>query len=372
MVTAFRGEERRCASRGKGRAGPLAGVKVIETATYISGPFTGLILADLGAQVFKVEPPRGDPLRRFGRPTGPVSAFFVNCNRNKIRVSLDLKKANDRDTLLEMVSQADVFLANWRPDAAERLGITDDTLTEANSNLIRLYVTGFAAGGPYGSQPVFDSMIQALSGLSTFQGEADMPELVKTYLYDKVTGLLGAQSVVSALFNRTQTGEGERIDLTMLASAGYFNFPDMFSDSTFLDGEAGPTAKAIVGANRPLPASDGWLVVSPVSVGQIRRCGEATGTAARIDAVLATAGSDLTRAFLEVMAEQTPTKTVKEWLEIFVQHDVPAAPCLTSNQHLNDPQVVSENIYWIDRWDGLGDVRQVRFPATFSESSQEI
>jgi crotonobetainyl-CoA:carnitine CoA-transferase CaiB-like acyl-CoA transferase len=353
------------------RSGPLAGIRVIETATYVSGPFAGLLLGDMGAEVIKVEPPKGDPLRRFGKPKGPVSALFANCNRNKLGITLDLKEPSDRERLLDLVGGADVFLANWRPEAAARLGLDDETLVTRNQRLVRLYATGFGTAGPLGPQPAFDSTIQALSGLAGFQGDRGSPSLVKTYLCDKTTGLLAAQAVVAALFDRTRSSEGNRIDMTMLASAAYMNFPDMFADETFLDIDSGTAARDLISANQPVPASDGWLLLSPVTVAQIKRSCEAAGAAADIDRVLAHKdGTELTRSFVAAIAAQTPARSVAEWLEIFARHDVPAAPCLDNREHLDDPQVVSEGIYEVGSQEGLGRVRRVRFPASFSTSGE--
>jgi len=298
-----------------------------------------------------------------------MSTIFANCNRGKKSVVLDLKDAEDRTKLLQLCRDADVFLANWRAEGAERMGLGDEVLAGVNDQLVRAYLSGFGLGGPLAPAPAFDSTIQAMSGMAYLQGSDGTPSMVKSYLYDKTTGLLGAQAVVAALFQRSRTGQGSRVDLSMLDSAAYFNFPDMYADQTFLDVDPGGGIRDVITANQPVPASDGWFIVSPVTVAQIKRACEAVGAASEVDAVLAnTDGAQLTRSFVAVVAARTPKKTVVEWLQIFSEHDVAAAPVLSNDEHLAHPQVESEALYSLEEWAGVGRVRQVRFPATFSGS----
>src|SRR5579859_3263385 len=127
---------------------PLAGTRVLELATYLSGPFATMMLADLGAEVIKVEPPRGDPFRRFGRPETYVSSLFANCNRPKRSVVLDLKTPEGVARLLGLAGQSDIVVCNWRPEVADRLGVGDGALVQANDQLIRIYVSGYGPTDP--------------------------------------------------------------------------------------------------------------------------------------------------------------------------------------------------------------------------------
>lgn len=352
----------------QGIARPLAGVRVVETATYISGPYAGLALADLGAEVVKIEPPRGDPLRRFGQPKGVMSAFFANCNRGKQSVVLDVKTTQGRQALLDLVADADVFVSNWRSEAAARLGLDDELIASINPGIVRLWLTGFGRSGPWSSQPAFDATMQALSGMAYLQGDLMDPELVRSYLYDKTTGLLAAQAVLAALFGRSRTGVGTSIDLSMLASAAYFNFADMMADQTFLDIDSGTGANDIIAANNPVRAKDGWLVVSPVTVAQIRRACEAVGMEAEtVSAILShKVGADITRTLITEIGRLTPQRTVAEWLLVMRELDVPAAPCLRLEEHLAFDQMSAIGAYRIEDWPGIGAVRMAVPPASFS------
>ena len=178
---------------------PLSGVSVVEIGSYMSVPFAAMMLADLGADVVKVEPPKGDPFRRFARPKGAMAAVFVNANRGKKSIVLDLKQAIDRDRLCELLRNSDVVLSNWRPAVAERLGLGDDVLAALNPRLIRVYVSGYGSSGPDRDKPSYDSVVQARSGLTWAQGGDDRPTLAVGYLVDKTTAMMTAQATIAAL-----------------------------------------------------------------------------------------------------------------------------------------------------------------------------
>lgn len=348
-------------------SGPLAGVRILEAGSYVSAPYAGQMLADLGAEVIKVEqPPGGDPFRRFGQPTSPVSPVFANCNRGKKSVAPDLKSDAGRRSLLSLVASTDVWVSNWRPGVAERLGLGDDVLKASNPRLIRVYVTGHGASGPRAADPVFDTIVQATSGLADALARADRPELLPGFPVDKATAGMVAQAVLAALYARERHGHGDRIDVSMLAAASYTDFLELFANRTFLDHEpAAPRNHHAIGL-RPLAASDGWLVLAPVSGRAIRATCEVVGHpewAPEIRAVdpperMATELFDR----LETVLSAKPTA---EWLALLAEEDVPAARCLAMDEHLSDAQVAEQGIYRIEPWPGYGPTRVVRYPAEF-------
>ncbi|HET6952637.1 MAG TPA: CoA transferase, partial [Acidimicrobiales bacterium] len=257
-------------SAGPGRSGPLSGIRVIELANYVSAPLTTMMLADLGADVVKIEPPKGDPFRRFGRAGTPVSPLFVNTNRGKQGLVLDLKDPEDNARLHELLEDADVLVSNWRPSVAERLGLADDALVKAYPQLIRVYVTGF---GPSADAPVFDAIIQAHVGAA----ESSPPTIAPTYIVDKVTACMACQATVAALFDRERNGTAERIDLALLDAAAYFNFVDVMANRTFVDFAPVEAKNEQASAIRPVETADGWLIVAAVTAEQIRRTCEVLG-----------------------------------------------------------------------------------------------
>jgi crotonobetainyl-CoA:carnitine CoA-transferase CaiB-like acyl-CoA transferase len=349
------------------RRGPLAGVKVVEAATYLSGPYAGMMLADLGAEVVKVEARRGDPFRRFGRPTTPYSAVFANLNRSKRSVVLDLKSDADRARLLELLAASDVFLANWRAGGGDALGLSDDVLVATNPRLVRCFVTGFGPNGPSAAEPAFDTVLQGRSGLTDAMNRpGDDPRLIPGYPVDKLAAMMAAQAILAALFERERTGRGDRIEVSMLDVASYLNFADLFTNRVFVDHEPEVAQNLQTSSVRPIRARDGWIVCAPVTSPQIAAACAAVDHPEWTDEVLAQPDQPTLVVFLFDRLEQaTRELSADDAVARFVAHDVPAAKCLTMDEHLADPQVEHAGVYRIDEWDGVGRVRTVRYPAVF-------
>ena len=349
---------------GAGR-GPLAGTVVVEAATFMSGPYAGMMLADLGADVIKVEGERGDPFRSFGRPTTPYSSVFANCNRSKRSVVIDLKSDAGRAELLGLLADADVFLANWRAGVAESLGLADDVLVAANPRLVRCFVTGFGPSGPRAADPAFDTVIQALSGLSDALDDGDEPLLVPGYPLDKVAATFATQAILAALLARERTGHGDRIELPMLDIATYFDFADLFTNRVFLDHQPAAAHNAQVSAIRPLRTADGWIVVATVTGRQIAAACRAIGHPEWVDEILSQPDQgSLAKVMFDTIERGTAVLTTDDVLARFAAHDVAAASCLTMDQHLADAQVAHNELYTVEEWNGIGRVRTVRYPAT--------
>jgi CoA:oxalate CoA-transferase len=347
--------------------GPLAGVRVVEGSSFVSGPYAGQMLADLGADVIKIEPPRGDPFRRFGRPVTPIAAMFGSCNHGKRSVTLDLKAPEGRASLLELLAVSDVWLCNWRPDVGGRLQLGDDVLAAANDQLIRLYITGYGPTGPMAMAPAFDTIVQAHSGLTDALSTDGTPALSPGYPIDKLTAALATQAVLAALFARERhhTG-GDRIDLSMLDAATYNNFIDLFANRTFVDRQPVPARNPHMTALRPLRAADGWLVVAPVSGASIRSICEMAGHPEWIPEILGQADeTGISLALFDRLERVFPGQPVQHWLGLLAANDVPAARCLTMDEHLTDPQVHHAETYLVEEWDGIGRVRTVGYPGVF-------
>lgn len=352
------------------RKGPLAGIQVIEFASFISGPFAAMMLADLGADVIKVEPPGGDPLRRFGRTERPLSPLFVNLNRDKRSVVLDLKLDEGKSQARRLLAKADLVICNWRPGIADRLGLGDDVLAECNERLIRIYVTGYGSSGPLANTRAFDSVLQARLGITDIQGDGE-PTLTRSYLVDKLAALMVAQAALAALVSRERTGIAERVDVAMLDAAAYFNFPDVLANRTFLSEEP-PEAKNLqIAAARPLRAQDGWIVIAPVTGDQVRRACAVVGRDELADQLFHISdAAQLTGKLFDEFEPLIAEQTVEDWNERFTAADVPVAPCLSIDGHLADPQVVFNDLYSEESWEGLGLVRNIRYPAIFSTWGQ--
>lgn len=348
-----------------GNSGPLEGMMVIEAANFMSGPFVGMMLADLGANVLKIEPPGGDPFRSFGRPTTPVSSVWAMVNRGKTNAVVDLKR-NISD-VLDLARDADVFVSNWRPSVARRLGIDDDVLAECNSRLVRCWITGVGPTGPRSNDPAFDTIAQALSGMTDAISSSDVPQLSPGYPVDKMTAAMATQSILAALVARGRSGDGDRLDVSMLDVASYMDFPELLRNRAFLADQPQEARSSAAVAQRPFPASDGWFVVATVTGQQIKGACAAMGHPEWAKVVFAQPDSAaIVQAMFDLFAPVSSAKPRSHWLEQFRRHDVPAAPCLQIDEHFREPQVIHNNIYAIEEWPNIGPVRVVRYPTTFA------
>lgn len=347
--------------------GPLQGVSVVELATFMSAPYAGLQLADLGATVIKVEQPTGDPFRRFGRPPTYVAPHWASTNRGKQSVCLDLKTGAGRSKLLDLLREADVFLANWRPRVAESLGLTDHVLREVNPRLIRVLVTGFGPTGPARSEPALDTAIQARSGMMDAFSATEAPVVVPGYPVDKLTALIATQATLAALFSREQTGVAERVEVPMLDVAASLNFPDLFPSRVFLDHQPDDPHNLHSMAIRPIKAKDGYLIAAPGTGRQIVAAFEAVGRSEWTADVLAAADqAAVVTAFFDRFSEAAKKWNVDDLLAKLREAQVPCARCMGMDEHFNDPQVIHNNLYTVVNWHDTGPSRMVRYPATFS------
>ncbi len=230
--------------------GPLDGYRIIDVTQMISGPLATMILADQGADVIKVEPPGiGDLTRAMGGTRRGMAPIFASSNRNKRSVALNLKDRRGVELLERLVAGADLFVQNFRPDAAERLGIGEPALRRVKPDLVYVSISGVGESGPYAHQRVYDPVIQALSGLASIQGDplTGRPRMVRLIVPDKVTALTAAQAMTAALLARERTGEGQHVRLAMLDAMVAFLWPEGMARHTFIDsaGAAGPARTEI-------------------------------------------------------------------------------------------------------------------------------
>ena len=198
----------------------LKGVRIVEQGTFITGPCAGMMLADLGADVIKVESPDGDPYRAY--QGGNYSPHFQAYNRNKRSLALDLKQGADREVFDTLIREADVFIQNFRPGTADRLGAGAKRLQELNPKLVYCSISGFGADGPYVDRPSYDSVAQALSGFLSVVVDESRPRFLGPALADAITGIYASYGVLGALFERTRTNKGRIVEVSMLEAMAHF------------------------------------------------------------------------------------------------------------------------------------------------------
>ncbi len=351
-------------SQTSATARPLDGIVVIETSSFLTGPFASLMLSDLGADVIKVEPPGGDGFRKFGHNRGGYGASWTNANRSKRSIVIDLKTEAGVKRLKRLVATADVLIENWRPRVATSLGLGHELLSQLNPRLIRLSITGFGDTGPLANAPAFDSLIQGRTGIVNAEARnGGQPAVTPFNMVDKVTGAFGAQAVLAALFEREKTGLGSMIKLPMLDTMGYFNFPDMFQHRTF----EGDTSGWKPPQSQVLETLDGHVVISPANGAQMSKTLNAVERPEWKDDFKKMPDPVLmAEEFFRRVGGVVKEKSTAFWLQRFAEMDVPAAPVCDLDDFLNDAQVANNRIYsQVDS--PVGPIRAARYPATFND-----
>jgi len=351
--------------------GPLDGVRVLDLSVVVSGPLATMMLADQGADVIKVETPGlGDIVRYLGSSRAGMSGLFVNCNRGKRSITLDLKHPLGLDLFRRMVEQADVLVQNYRPGTAERLGIGYDDLHLLNDDLIYVSISGFGQDGPYAGRRVYDNVIQAYSGFAGVQTDPrnGEPTVLRTLVCDKITAYAAAQAITAALFNRARGGRGQHIELAMLDSAVSFLWPDAGMDLTLLEDDAtrAPTIASFYSTTR---MSDGFTTTTVLSDAEWHGLCAAVG---RLDLVsdprFLTLPDRMANAheMVALMGAAARTTSRADFIAAAEAHDVPAAPVLELAEVPDDPQIQHNRVFAYRHHPTVGAVREVRSAASFS------
>ncbi len=352
-------------------AGPFAGVRVIDLTTMISGPLGAMILADQGADVVKIEAPgTGDHSRHVATRRGGFSASFLNNNRNKRSVVLDLKHDLGMAALKRLLAGADVVIQNFRPGVVERLGIGYEDARSLRPDIVYASITGFGEAGPYSGKPVFDPLIQSLSGLTTVQAGSDerRPALVRTILPDKLTGVTIAQAIGAALFARERTGQGQHVRLSMLDAVIAFLWSSDMGGHTFIGDETeAEAAQSFI--DLIYETADGFISVAAFRRADWVKLARACERPEWVDdpRFATSEGLELNKpARLELTQEALRERTTADWIARLDAHDVPCAPVLTRRETIRHPQVVANGIVVETEHPRAGRLRQARSPARFS------
>jgi len=351
--------------------GPLNGIRIIDLTAMVSGPLATMMLADQGAEVIKVENPSGgDFTRSAANRQGNVSASFLNNNRNKKSVALNLKEPAGREALLKLVATADVFVQNFRPGVIDRMGLGEDELRRVAPNLIMVSISGFGDTGPFAQRPVYDPLIQALSGLATVQAGTDerRPQLVRTILPDKLTGVVAAQAITAALFARERTGEGQHVRLSMLDAIVAFLWSSDMGSQTFVQG-ALPQQAAASFQDLIYETTTGYITIAVQNDREWQALIRAVNRPEWAEdprfltAELRQKNID---ARLDLIQSVIKSDSAEYWLARLEEESVPCAPVLTRTEVLNHPQVQANDLLVEYKHPQAGHIRQTRAPARFS------
>jgi len=356
--------------------GPLNGVRVIDLTTMISGPLATMLLADQGAEVIKVEAPNGDLVRHMGIGRDGLSATFLSANRGKRSVMLDLKSSTGREAMYRLVATADVFVQNFRPGTAERMGLGETHLRTIRPDLIYVSISGFGESGPYANKRVYDPVIQALSGLAAIQGDRDTgrPRMIRTIIPDKLTAMTAAQAITAALFARGRDGEGQHVKIAMLDAMIAFLWPEGLVTLTFPDYVDQP-ARAQLAQDLVYQTADGYITVGAVSDAEWRGLCRALGQTQWLDdARFNTPAGRVANAAERLTQTQAVLRTgsSEHWLAVLDTEDVPCAPILGRADLLAHPQIIENAIVEEFDWPDVGRARQPRPAARFSTTPAVI
>ena len=356
--------------------GPLAGVRVVDLTAMISGPVATMMLADQGADVIKVEPPNGDLVRHMGASRGGMSATFLSSNRSKRSVMLDLKTPLGMEALKRLVRTADVFVQNFRPGAAERMGIGESVMRAEREDLIYVSISGFGETGPYAHKRVYDPVIQALSGLAAIQADRDSgrPRMVRTIIPDKVTALTAAQAITAALFARERNGGGQHLKLAMLDATVAFLWPEGMTGHTFV-GQEVAAARSQLAQDLIFATADGWITAGAVSDAEWSgMCRALERPEWERDARFRTAQDRIANVAdrLALTAEVLASRSSAEWLERLDQEGVPCAPVLSRSEVLDHEQIIANDLLAEYAHPDAGRIRQPRPAARFDRTPASI
>jgi crotonobetainyl-CoA:carnitine CoA-transferase CaiB-like acyl-CoA transferase len=350
---------------------PLQGVRVVDLTRILSGPFCTLLLADMGADVLKVEPPGGDPLRAQGVMVEGLSWYFAAFNRNKRSLVVNLRSTRGREVLRRLLATADVVVDNFRPGVMADMGFAWPRLSALRPGIIQTSLSGFGERGPYADRPAFDFIAQAMSGFMSCNGTPETGALrTGAPISDLVAGLYAALGTVAALYRRTQTGQGERVAVAMVDS--------MLSLGAFLNTNFLATGQlpvptgndhALVAPYGLFPARDGEIAIAPSNDGVYHKFLQVLGLEALAEhADFRT--NDLrvhNRAAINALiAERIAQAPKAYWIETLNAAGVPCGVVMNLAEAFADPQVLSQEMVLTVEHPGHGSVKMTGFPMKFS------
>jgi crotonobetainyl-CoA:carnitine CoA-transferase CaiB-like acyl-CoA transferase len=359
-------------------AGPLDGIKILELTSVVLGPWACQILADMGAEVIKVEPPRGDSNRTLGayRNKG-MAALYLTCNRNKRDIVLDLKQPAAREALMKIAADVDIVIHNNRPQVMTKLGLTYEDFQAVKPDIIFCGTYGYGKDGPYGAKGALDDSIQAAGGVAVLNemvlGE---PRYLPTVLADKTTAMAVAYSVNAALFHRERTGEGQQIEVPMFEHMVYFVMAEHLWGMTFEPPIGKPGYERLMSYHRkPYKTKDGYIAILPYMDSHWEIFCKKAGREDLLDdprfKTLSDRVGNIDDTYQET-AKTMATRTTGEWIELFGDTSVPTIIMNTLESLKDDPHLEA-----VDFWQEMdhpteGQIRMTRFPVNFSATPAEV
>jgi crotonobetainyl-CoA:carnitine CoA-transferase CaiB-like acyl-CoA transferase len=356
--------------------GPLSGTRILDLTTVVMGPFATQILAELGADVIKVETHDGDNMRHVGPMVSPgMGHLYLNLNRGKRGIVLDLKQPQGREALLRLVRGADVLIYNVRPQAMARLGLAYEDVRAVNARIIYVGAYGYSQRGPYAAKAAYDDLIQGATGLASLavRNDGEAPRYAPVNLADRVTGLHAVYAVTTALFFRERSGQGQSVEVPMFESMSHFVLGDHLAGLSW-EPPIGGSGYARLEHRRPYRTRDGWLCVLVYNDKQWKSFLQAVGRddllqdrrffphaarAAHIDEIY------------EILAELLSARSSAEWIALLEEIDIPVAPVNSVEDLVQDPHLAAGGFFGFEKHPGEGKLRVPRTPTEWSACARQ-
>jgi len=358
--------------------GPLDGVRILELTSVVLGPWACQLLADMGADVIKIEAPRGDSNRLLGSyHTEGMAALYMTCNRNKRSLVLDLKQNNGREALLRLAEIADVIVHNNRPQVMTRLKLDYEDIKQVNPEIIYCGAYGYSKKGPYGNRGALDDSIQAVSGVAKLNemvlGE---PRYLPTIIADKTTAMTVVQTICAALFHRERTGQGQEIEVPMFETMVSYLMAEHLWGMVFEPPLDKPGYTRLMSSQRkPYKTKDGFIAILPYLDAHWETFCKLSG---RTDLLaedrfrtLAARVDNIDDTYLET-AKTMATRTTQEWVDLFCDTSVPVIVVNSLEDLITDPHLNSVGFWQTIEHPTEGTLRMPAFPATFSKTPADI
>ncbi len=359
-------------------SGPLDSIRIIDLTNMGMGPYATEVMADLGADVVKVESPQGDPIRGVGPMRNPrMGSAFLHINRNKRSVVLDLKKPKGLQALLKLAESSDVLVYNVRPPAMARLGLDYASVAAVNPRIIYCGVYGFGQEGPYGEKPAYDDMIQGLSAIPSLEARlGGNPRYVPMAMADQTVGLVAAYTVLAALVCRANSGKGQAVEVPMFESMAQFVLACHMCGQTYDPplGEAG-FVRHLTPERRPFPTQDGFICMVPYNDEQWFRFFDLVGRPELRSDLRFSNVTDRTRnigQLYAIVAEVLSTGSTAEWMKALAGADIPAMPLHTLDSLMADPHLAKIGFFqWTDH-PTEGRIRTMEVPTNWSATPPRV
>ena len=350
--------------------GPCAGIRIVDMSSMIAGPFCSQILADLGAEVIRIESPGSDPMRAKYPVYNGMSAMFEQMNRGKKSVCIDIKSAEGRQLIYDLVANADMFLQNSRPDVMERLEFGYDRLKEINETLIYVSVSGFGEVGPYASRPAYDMMIQGLTGFMPTQGGDKDPEPIRTTLADRVTAMWASHAALAALLHRERTGVGQKIIIDMASAYASCIVVDQMQNHTFQSVEL-EKIDLNLGSYRSLKTLDGAAIGMVLQSAQFNRFVNALNCTDLIDDERFSDPMQILRhtdALYDRVADTVSQMTTQQFIALMDEAEIPFSKVNTMEEFVESDEAYHSGVF-VDFEDPVwGKIKHINYPGKFERS----